>query len=81
MAVKPVTCKRCGASDLKWAQSKAGKWYLTPIEGMKIRGETGRIIKTIAVGHRCEEHILRQEQEARDEALYMERLRERGLIG
>jgi hypothetical protein len=47
---------------------------------MKIRGETGRIIKTIAVGHKCDQYLQQQEQDAAEEALYMQRLRERGLV-
>lgn len=50
---KNVTCKRCGQKNLEWAQTKAGKWYLTPIEGKKIYGENGRHIKTLALAHKC----------------------------
>lgn len=50
---KPVTCKRCGEANLKWAQTKAGKWYLTPMDPTYIRGEHGRAIKTLNLAHQC----------------------------
>lgn len=51
--MKTNTCKRCGRNDLRWKQSKAGKWYLTYDEGVGIGGESGRIIKTIYPMHEC----------------------------
>ena len=51
--MKSVTCKRCGRNDLRWKQSKAGKWYLTYDEGVAIGGESGRHIKTIHPAHEC----------------------------
>tara|TARA_R110000822_G_scaffold121075_1_gene254773 strand:- start:754 stop:1065 length:312 start_codon:yes stop_codon:yes gene_type:complete len=53
MANKTNTCKKCGRNDLRWKQSKAGKWYLTYDEGVAIGGESGRIIKTIYPMHEC----------------------------
>ena len=53
MANKTNTCKKCGRNDLRWKQSKAGKWYLTYDEGVAIGGESGRIIKTIYPMHKC----------------------------
>ena len=78
---KPVTCKRCGCPNLRWAMSKKGNWYLTPMEGKQIRGENGRVIKVLALGHRCDAYLEREAQYAADEARHMERMRERGLIG
>ena len=59
-----VSCKRCGCPDLQWQQTKAGKWYLTSAEATAIRGESGRIIKTIRPAHRCEDYQRQLETDA-----------------
>ena len=50
---KSIVCNRCGEKNLRWTQTKAGKWFLTPSEGVVITGENGRGIKTLYLGHRC----------------------------
>jgi hypothetical protein len=53
MSKKMITCKRCGTSGLVWATTKAGKYYLTPAESAQVKGENGRVIKTLQLAHRC----------------------------
>ena len=71
---KTVTCKRCGKGSLRWAQTKAGKWYLTPIEGHKVHGDDGRHIKTLALAHRCPtpEQVRNEARDLRYEELVQE---------
>ena len=68
-STKVVTCNRCGESNLRWAQSKKGNWYLTPIEGARVYGENGNVIKTIAVAHRCRSAEEVAHENARIEAM------------
>jgi hypothetical protein len=72
MEKKPITCKKCGCPDLKWAQSNAGKWYLTPMEGAHIKNDNGRVIKTIKIAHRCDLYEEQKAEDARIEAFIIE---------
>ena len=47
---KNVTCKRCGQSDLVWAKSKAGNFYLADPDYVEF-GEKQH--KLIAFAHKC----------------------------
>lgn len=72
MEKKPITCKKCGCPDLKWAQSNAGKWYLTPMEGAHIKNENGWVMKTIKIAHRCDLYEEQKAEDARMEAVIIE---------
>lgn len=47
---KSVACKRCGQTDLVWAKSKAGKFYLASPDYVQF-GE--RQHKLISFAHKC----------------------------
>lgn len=66
MPKKITECKKCGKGGLVWAQSKTGKWYLTDQEATAIRGDSGRVIKTIRPAHRCPTEEQKAEQERED---------------
>lgn len=66
MTKESITCRKCGEGGLKWAQTKAGKWYLTPAEGKKVYGDGDRHIKTLALAHRCKTEQEREEQQRND---------------
>lgn len=51
--MKTTTCNKCGKTGLIWATSKAGKFYLTDRDATQIKGENGRIIKTLQLAHKC----------------------------
>jgi len=53
MKTSTVTCKRCGQTDLVWAISKGGNYYLTDAESTSITNANGRTIKTLQLAHRC----------------------------
>jgi len=72
MEKKPITCKKCGCPDLKWAQSNAGKWYLTPMEGAHIKNEKGWVMKTIKIAHRCDLYEAQKAEDAHMEAVIIE---------
>jgi hypothetical protein len=50
---KTVTCKRCGTCGLVWAQTKAGKYYLTDADATNVKGASGRTVKTLRLAHKC----------------------------
>jgi hypothetical protein len=57
---KIITCKNCGMGGLVWATSKAGKYYLTNADSTQVKGENGRVIKTLQLAHKC---LTAEEQE------------------
>jgi hypothetical protein len=48
-----ATCNRCGQENLRWSQSKAGKWYLSDPQTISTK-TYGKYI-TIPFGHKCPE--------------------------
>ncbi len=48
---KTATCRRCGAEQVAWVQSKRGKWYLCEA----LHDPTGVIIAQRFKFHRCPE--------------------------